>query len=175
MIEYTIERVKLGDEEELAYIQTESWNAGFKDILSEDVLQRYTQVNKATEMYRHILDQNIGNGYLLKVEGKPHCIAWWDATREKDMPGYAELICIHSLQNQWRKGYGSKMMDAVLHDVAAAGYSKIMLWVFEANTRARRFYEVHGFAANGKAKRSLEAIEVCYEKNLYEQELSGRM
>ena len=74
-----------------------------------------------------------------------------------------------------REGYASKMMDAVLHDVAAAGYSKIMLWVFEANTRARRFYEVHGFAANGKAKRSLEATEVCYEKNLYEQELSGRM
>ena len=61
------------------------------------------------------------------VEGTPHCIAWWDATRENDMPGYAELICIHSLQNLWRKGYGSKMMDAVLRGIAAAGYTKVML------------------------------------------------
>ena len=35
MTEYTIERAKLGDEEELAYIQTESWKAGFKDILRD--------------------------------------------------------------------------------------------------------------------------------------------
>ena len=163
---YTIERVKLGDEETLAYIQTESWKAGFKDILSADVLQRCTQVDKATAMYRRLLEKNIGNGYLLKVEGNPHCIAWWDATRENDMPDYAELICIHSLQNQWRKGYGSKMMDVVLHDIEKAGYSKLMLWVFEDNTRAIQFYEALGFTANGKVKTAIEATEVCYEKEL---------
>lgn len=39
--------------------------------------------SKATAMYRHLLEQNIGNGYLLKVEGIPHCIAWWTATRDE--------------------------------------------------------------------------------------------
>ena len=166
-MEYFIERVKLGDEATLAFIQTESWKAGFKDILSADVLQRCTQIDKATAMYRRLLKQNIGNGYLLRVNGNPHCIAWWDASREKDMPDYAELICIHSLQNQWRKGYGSKMMDAVLHDIVAAGYSKVMLWVFEDNARARRFYEAHGFTTSGKVKPNIEPKEICYEKNLY--------
>ena len=165
-MEYTIERVKLGDEAVLAYIQTESWKAGFKDILSADVLERCTQIDKATAMYRRLLEQNVGNGYLLKVEENPHCIAWWDATRENDMPDYAELICIHSLQNQWRKGYGSKIMDVVLHDIAKAGYSKVMLWVFEDNVRARRFYETLGFTANGKVKTDIGAAEVCYEKAL---------
>lgn len=162
----TIERVKPGDEAILAYIQTESWKAGFRDILRADVLQRYTQREQATAMYRRLLEQNIGNGYLLSVEGRPHCIAFWDATRERDMQGYAELICMHSLQDGWRKGYGSKMMGTVLRDIAAAGYSKVMLWVFEDNTRARRFYEAHGFAANGRAKTSLGATEICCEKHL---------
>lgn len=165
-MEYTIERVKLGDEAVLAYIQTESWKAGFKDILSADVLQKCTQIDKATAMYRRLLEQNIGNGYLLKVGGEAHCIAWWDATRENDMPGYAELICIHSLQDKWRKGYGSKMMNAVLQDISAAGFSKVMLWVFENNTRARRFYEAHGFTTSGKIKPDNKPIEICYEKNL---------
>ena len=165
-MEYTIEKVKLGDEAVLAFIMTESWKAGFKDILSADILKKYTQVDKATAMYRRLLEQNIGNGYLLKVEGNPHCIAWWDATRENDMPDYAELICIHSLQNHWRKGYGSKMMDVVLHDIAKAGYSKVMLWVFEDNVRARRFYETLGFTASGKVKTEIGAVEVCYEKAL---------
>ncbi len=165
-MEYTIERAKLGDEGTLAYIQTESWKAGFREILDEQTLQRCTQLDRATAMYRHLLEAGIGNGYLLRVEGSPHCIAWWDATREKDMPGYAELICIHSLQNRWRMGYGSKMMEAVLRDAAAAGYEKIMLWVFEKNARARRFYEANGFSPNGRTQLGLGAVEVCYERTL---------
>lgn len=165
-MEYTIERVKPGDEAILALIQTESWKAGFKDILSPDLLERCTQIDKATAMYRHLLEQNVGNGYLLKVEGQPHCIAFWDTTREEDMPGYAELICIHSLQSHWGQGFGSRMMETVLQDMTAAGYKKAMLWVFEDNTRARKFYESHGFTASGKSKLSFNVTELCYEKEL---------
>lgn len=163
---YTIRRAKPGDEAMLAYIQTESWKAGFRDILSADILQRCTQLDKATAMYQCLLEQNVGNGYLLEAEGTPHAIAWWDSTREKDMPGYAELICIHSLPDRWRQGYGSKLMDTVLHDIAAAGYSRVMLWVFEDNTRARRFYEANGFHTYGKVKPGIEPTELCYEKDL---------
>lgn len=165
-VDYVIERVKTGDEESLAYIQTESWKAAFAGILSPEVLEKSTDIARITAMYRRTLEQRMGNGYLLKAEGKPHCIAWWDESRDEDMPGYAELICIHSLPDRWRQGYGSKMMETVLRDVAAAGYKKIMLWVFEANQSARRFYEKHGFAANGKIKAGWGAAEICYEKEL---------
>ena len=165
-MEYTIEKVKPGDESALAYIQTESWKAGFKDILNADILEKHTQIDDAAAMYSRLIAQNIGTGYLLKVEGEPHCMAWWSATRETDMPGYAELICIHSLPGNWRKGYGSKMMELVLKDISAAGYSKIMLWVFEDNHRARRFYEVHGFSFKGKSKLYLDKTELCYEKDI---------
>lgn len=161
---YTIDRVQPGDEAALAYIQTESWKAGFQDILSTETLTKYTQIEKATAMYRHLLVHNIGNGYLLKVEGEPHCIAYWSASRETDMPDYAELICIHSLQHHWRMGYGSKMMEVVLGDIAKAGYCKVMLWVFEENTRARKFYETLGFRATDKRKQDFEAAEICYVK-----------
>lgn len=163
---YSIERVKSGNEAALAHIQTESWKAAFKDILPPDVLQKCTQIEKVTAMYRRLLEQKVGNGYLLKVDGKPHCIAWWDATREKDMPGYAELICIHSLPDNWHKGYGSRMMETVLRDIASAGYLKVMLWVFEDNARARRFYEAHGFVTHGKTKPDLQPTELCYERTL---------
>ena len=63
-------------------------------------------------------------------------------------------------------GYGSKMMDVVLYDIAKAGYSKVMLLVFEDNVRARRFYEKLGFTASGKVKTKIGAVEVCYEKTL---------
>jgi GNAT superfamily N-acetyltransferase len=163
---YTIRKVKDGDESALAYVQTESWKVAFKSILSEDVLKKCTDINKSTAMYKRLLDEKIGNGYILEIDGKAHCIAYWDKTRETDMPGVAEIICIHSLQNNWGKGYGSKMMDQLLDDITSAGYTNVMLWVFVENDRARKFYEAKGFVPTEKTKSTLDSVEICYMKKL---------
>lgn len=170
MTDDVIVRARLGDERTLAFIQTESWKSAFRGILSEEELIRCTSLAKTANMYQRLLEQQIGYGYILEVQGKPHCIAWWNATREKDMPGYAELLCIHSLPGNWRKGYGSRMMEAVLRDMAMAGYRNVMLWVFEANERARAFYEAMGFVTRGKRKPGITPTEICYERNLEETE-----
>lgn len=164
--DYQIRRVKPGDESILARIQTESWKAGFKDIVEEDLLRKSTDLDRATDMYRKLLEQQIGNGYILEVEGAAHCIAWWDAARDADLTEHAELICIHSLPENWRKGYGSKMMEVVLCDMAAAGYQNVVLWVFEENERARCFYEAHGFTKTDRTKIGLGAVEVMYFRSL---------
>ena len=57
-----IRKVQQGDEFDLAYIQTESWKAAFKDILYAEILQMSTNLNRATAMYKRLLDENIGNG-----------------------------------------------------------------------------------------------------------------
>jgi ribosomal protein S18 acetylase RimI-like enzyme len=161
---YTIRKVKYGDESALAYVQTESWKAAFKGILSEDVLQKCTDIDKVTAMYKRLLDEKKGNGYILEIDGKPHCIAYWDQTREKDMPGVAEIICIHSLPSNWRKGYGSRMMDRLLDDITSAGYANVMLWVFVENEQARKFYEAKGFVPTEKTQPAFDSIEICYMK-----------
>ena len=97
-----IRRVRTGDEQALAYVQTESWKAAFKGIVPADLLSKCTQPERAAAMYKRLLDEQKGNGYILELDGKPHCIAWWDAARDADMAGFAELICIHSLKAGWR-------------------------------------------------------------------------
>lgn len=161
-----IRKVHQCDELDLAYIQTESWKAAFRDILSAEILQESTNLNRVTVMYKRLLNENIGNGYILEVDSHPHCIAWWDKARDDDMPDYAELICIHSLQDKWRKGFGTQMMNRVLGDMRTAGYDKVMLWVFTNNIRARKFYESCGFSTYGKVRPCLGAEEICYEKKL---------
>ena len=96
---YTINRAVPGDEAALAYIQTESWKAAFGHILPPEELARCTDLERVTAMYRRLLEQDYGHGYLLRVDGKPHCIAWWGDAREPQLEGIAELICIHSLQD----------------------------------------------------------------------------
>lgn len=162
-----IRKVKSGDAETLAYIQTESWKVAFNIILSKEDLEKYTNIDKATEMYRMLLSKNIGNGFILSIDDVPHCIAYWDKARDEAMEGYSELICIHSLCTNWGKGYGSMMMEYILKEIKKAGFQKVMLWVFEENNRARSFYEKHGFVLTGKSKKFCDAIEVEYCKDLY--------
>lgn len=157
-----IRKVKTGDEKVLAYIQTESWRKAFYNIISKEEMEQYADIHKAEEMYEYLLSNNIGNGSILLIDDKPHCIAYWNKTREEDMDGYAELICIHSLEDNWGRGYGSMMMEHILKDISAAGFDKVMLWVFEENTRARRFYEKHGFIKTDKTKMFGNSVEVMY-------------
>lgn len=121
-METVIRKIRQGDAHTLAYIQTESWKAAFAEILDAETLLKYTKIDRATAMYQRLLDENKGNGYILSVDGKPHCIAFWDAARDTDFSGSAELICIHSLPDNWHNGYGSMMMNQVLRDIKEAGY-----------------------------------------------------
>ena len=155
-----------GDEARLAYIQTESWKAAFQSIVPEDLLAKATDPEHATAMYRRLLASGKGHGYVLELDGKPHCIAWWDAARDADMAGFAELICIHSLQENWHRGYGSMMMARVLADAKAAGYRNILLWVFDRNLPAIRFYRSHGFTPTGRKQPAFGAVEEMYVKTL---------
>lgn len=159
-----IRRAKIGDEKALARIQTESWRAAFAGIVPAELLTQCTSLERAERMYARLLAERRGNGYILELDGKAHCIAWWDAAKSEDMPGAAELRCIHSLPDNWRRGYGSRMMERVLADVKAAGYETIVLWVFVRNERAIRFYEAHGFTASGKRQDAFGAVEEMYVK-----------
>ena len=163
---FSIRKAEKGDAAFLAHIQTESWKAAFKGILEDEILDKCTEREPTIRMYKKLLDADKGNGYILEVDGRPHCIAWWDRSRTESMSEYAELICIHSLQSNWRKGYGSKILNRVLYDMKKEEYDRGMLWVFRDNIRARKFYEANGLVTHGMIKPGTYPEEICYEKQL---------
>ena len=56
------------------------------------------------------------------------------------------------LEDFWGKGYGRKMMEFALKTLKDMGYSEVLIWAFEGNHRARRFYEKSGFLLDGTTK-----------------------
>lgn len=161
-----IRKVEICDINTLAYIQTESWKSAFNEILSKEDLDKYTDINKVIELYDMLLNEDIANGFILTIDGKPHCISYWDKARDEKMEGYAEVICIHSLCDNWGKGYGKIMMDFILKDIKNSGFNKVMLWVFKENSRARKFYENNGFTLTDKTQKFDKYIEVMYCRDL---------
>lgn len=56
--------------------------------------------------------------------------------------------------------------EASLADVKAAGYTKLLLWVFTDNARAIRFYEAQGFTFGGRKRPAFGTTEEMYVRAL---------
>ena len=166
MCDIELRKACAGDERILAYIQTESWKSAFSHILSAEELGKSTNIDKCEEMYKRVLANPLIHVTIEFVNEKAHCIAAWSRNRSNLGDHIAELICIHSLQDKWNKGYGSIMMHHILEQIQQEDYSEVILWVYEKNLRARKFYEKHGFHLSEIEKDSNGIIELMYIKTL---------
>jgi GNAT superfamily N-acetyltransferase len=59
-----------------------------------------------------------------------------------------ELLAIYLDPGEVGKGIGAALMNQALDDMRARAYRGALLWVLEANVRARRFYEKGGWLAD---------------------------
>jgi GNAT superfamily N-acetyltransferase len=71
--------------------------------------------------------------------------------------GEQELDALYVHPERWGRGIGDRLL-------AAAG-SASALWVLEANTRARRFYERRGWRSDGSAQVVFGVPEVRYRRD----------
>lgn len=166
MSKIELRKAETGDEKVLAHIQTESWKSAFGGILSPEELERCTDIQKAEAMYKRVLERGSVRMTIEFIDQKPHCIAGWSHNRNDLGANTAELICIHSLTDKRHQGYGSLMMEHVLNEMKQAGYSEVVLWVFEKNITAIKFYEKHGFVLTDRKQEAHGAAEIMYTKTL---------
>jgi len=146
----------------IARIRAETWQVAYAGVLPAQLLAEMTDpeaVEREGEWRRaHSMD-----GVLI-AESAPDLVgfaAYGPERAEDDEPGQpggdredhgpAELYAIYVVPRQWSSGAGRALLDGVLALAAGDGYTDISLWVLEANTRARHFYEQAGFAPTGEA------------------------
>ena len=150
----------------LARIQTEAWKAAFGGILSPEALAQATNPEEAQAMHAFVLEHQLAHVSLQCIDVTPQGMTAWSENRDNLGCDTAELICIHSLPQFWGHGYGAHMIQHALEEAKHAGYVRLVLWVFEGNERARRFYEKHGFHLTERKQENLGATEVMYEITL---------
>ena len=71
--------------------------------------------------------------------------------RDDDRPQshQGEVYACYVLPQRWRQGVGRLLFTHAAGVLAQAGRGDITLWVLEANSPARRFYESFGFHRDG--------------------------
>ena len=140
----------------LSNIMVQSFRSAFAGFVSKETLDTCTNERNCQKM----LEDLYREGKMHFRIGERSAMLVWQETEDG-----VELVAIHSLPESWGSGLGHIMLTDALQEI---GNRPVFLWAFEKNTRARRFYEKHGFHWDGNQRVSEfdGAIEVRYVKDL---------
>lgn len=138
----------------------------FLDALSSEIEQRTAfwerAIRGASARRQHQLVALDGERVVGFVTFGPH--------EPVEDPNVGELYAIYLDPAYWGRGYGRALFSAAERGLKADGYAAATLWVLETNARARRFYEIAGWVADGGTKTeqrgAIELREVRYRREL---------
>ena len=154
----------------IAAIHVNTWRSAYSGIIPRSYLDALSIV-KRRKMWENILSGS--GGIILVAEEKQGGIigfASFGPSRDDDSHCTGEVYGIYVDTLRWGKGCGRKLMCASEEELKSQGFCSATLWVFQANKKARRFYETAGYEADGSAKTvtiaDTELVELRYRKSL---------
>ena len=130
-------------------VRIASWNAAYAKHLPADAWADY-DVDAASRRLAGTIET--GPTRLLVADADDTIVGYsmFGAARDDDLPdGTSEVYAIYLHPDAWSTGAGRDLMSETL---AVLEGKLVVLWVLENNHRARRFYELAGFAADGSRK-----------------------
>lgn len=150
----TIRAATAADARDFAYVLCESWKEAYEQIITPEEMARNTNVEKRAALLEQWISSGRGQ-YFLAYDGETPCGCCSTCpARDEELEGFGEVVAIYTLAFYWGKQVGKLLMDRAVEGLRAQGFQNIVLWAFEANARARRFYEKYGFVFDGTYKDS---------------------
>jgi GNAT superfamily N-acetyltransferase len=155
--EYVIRRAVLADAEALARVHEATWRETYIGLMSEQMLNALTADARA-EAWRRILSGAAGylaTTYVAEGHGELVAFASCGEQRNADFAaqGYAgEFAAVYVLKSAQRRGVGTRLMRAMMADLAGRGLSGFTLWVPRDSIPARSLYEQLGGVLIGQRK-----------------------
>ena len=153
------------DLSEVSSIYEKSWKYAYQGIIPQDYLDSIPEgrwANGITKNGMHSLVMTDG-GRMIGTTG--FCRSRWEQYRD-----FGEIVSIYLLPEYIGKGYGTHLLNRCTEELRRLGFSRILLWVLEENTRARAFYERNGFLCSDACRDDMiggkELREVMYTKNI---------
>ncbi len=151
----------------VARIQVECWRDDYAGVIPDDVLAELTS-GEATERWQERWAEAIA-----KPPTSRHQVLVATATEpaagggrpERVIAGFAsvgpasdedrwpatdgELYELHVAPGRTGQGHGGRLLNAVADTLAEGRFSRVSVWVLEADTALRQFLESAGWAADG--------------------------
>jgi L-amino acid N-acyltransferase YncA len=168
----TIRHATATDGANIARIHVETWQYAYKGTVPQEYLDQLS-IEKRTQTWTARLAKPESGVYAVVAEKNGSMLGWCTYGKSRDddtSSNTGELHGIYIHPTHIGHGAGSALMAYILDALKKEGYKRVTLWVQDANSRARSWYEHKGWKLEGTTKTiPLETIvitEVRYIKSL---------
>lgn len=168
-------RVRLARAEDaaaLAHVHVAAWRGAYRGQMPDEYLDALDPV-RWTAGWERLLARTEQDGVLVLVaESDGAVVGFANAgpCRDEGSDGLGELYAINVHPDAWSRGAGPALLAAATQRLSGLGVDRAVLWVLPGNARARRFYERHGWSADGAARTAevngVQVDEVRYSRGL---------
>lgn len=137
--------------DEVAALRVSGWRAAYRGLIPQSYLDGMSAAGNARE-FREMVAGSDGSVEHLVAEDDGVVVGWaaLGPSRDADrQPDDGALYAIYVRPDRIGTGVGRALMERALERAAARPFGALVLWVFEGNTHARRFYESAGFTVDG--------------------------
>jgi ribosomal protein S18 acetylase RimI-like enzyme len=147
-----VRAAQVADAEGIARVQIASWRQAYAGIMDPGYLAGL-DLPRRTEVWRRLLV----DGASLAVAERAGAVVGFaaygpsmdDDTPDATSDGTGMVYAIYVDPQMQGSGIGTALMNRAVADLGARGYAEAVLWVFEANGPARRFYAKGGWRPDG--------------------------
>ncbi len=149
---WRIRRATPDDAMAIAVMHVRAWQVAYRGIVPDDFLDA---MDVAARAARYTLDRNGPDDprTWIAIDGdRVLGGVTVSRSRDEDTPGLGEVRSLYVHPDDWGTGVGRELMTRGERWLVEEGFTAALLWVLEANARARRFYEIGGWRPDGAMK-----------------------
>src|SRR5690606_2684986 len=134
------------DAQTLGPLHVRCWQEAYAHILPEPFLQRLDPAVRTDRFRELIADPEVT---LIVAEDDDGIAGFCSFGHARDVADRGEVYAIYLRSSAWGRGLGSGLLLEA-QDRLSETFEEAMLWVLSDNTRARAFYERHGWSPSGE-------------------------
>ncbi len=141
------------DAGEIGLIHVLGWQNSYRHIVPAEILDAFDPAERARD-FREFMEEHpskLMKAWLAEDGGEAVGFAVTAPAQDEDLDPVevGELLWIYLLPDTQGKGYGRQLFDHAIGYLCMQDFKEGVLWTFEENARARRFYEKAGWGWDG--------------------------
>jgi GNAT superfamily N-acetyltransferase len=136
----------------VARVHVRSWQAAYRTLLPDDYLDQLRPEDRAQQYDFASLDPRKPRTIVAVGEGSICGFATTAPSRDADLPDHGELYALYVDPEMWGRGIGVALLSEARTQLVRAGFRNAVLWVLTGNLRAERFYQINGWAPDGRCR-----------------------
>jgi ribosomal protein S18 acetylase RimI-like enzyme len=149
-----IRRAVPADAEALARLHIDAWRAAYRGLVPDRILDGFSLERRTAWWRTRLTEGGDGPEHTWVAEDAGGIAGFVTSGPARDEsapppPGAGEIQAIYMRPDVIGRGVGRALLERAVDDLRAAGFDPLVVWVFEANDRARHVYEAAGFTPDG--------------------------